>query len=131
MKPQIQPGWLVSLMCRWAMRQLAGEEGSLGYPKKACGFSERTTGGYSHTNPVAFSSEDFRELDAALIALRAHSMGKYMAISQYYKPWIVKATVADGWPFNNSTYFKRLHAAHSFVAAHMDASKQAREAGRV
>lgn len=123
MKPQINPAWLVSLMTRWALRQLAGETSSLGYPGKSAGFSEKTTGGYNHSNPTAFGVEDFRDLEVALNKLRNTHEAQFVAISQYYKPWIVRATIAEGWPFNNSTYYKRLHAAHGNVAAYMDASK--------
>lgn len=120
MKPQINPAWLVSLMSRWAIRQLAGESGALGYPRKACGFSEKTTGGYNHTNPCAFGVEDFRDLDNALADLMGQHQAQFVAMMMYYKPWVVQAMRGEGWPFNNSTYYKRLHAAHAFVADHMD-----------
>lgn len=119
MKPTFNPGWLVSLMCRWSIRQLAGETGSLGYPKKACGFSEKTTGGYNHTEPMGFSIEDFKGLDAALNELRDTHQAQHIAMMMYYKPWVVVAMQLDGWPFGNSTYYKRLHSAHDFVAIKM------------
>ena len=120
MKPTFNPAWLVSLMCRWAIKQLRVESGALGYPQKAAGFSEKTTGGYSHSDPTGYSAEDFQALNVALDALQMHSKEKFIAILQYYKPWIVEATIADGWPFNNSTYYKRLHAAHAYIASHME-----------
>lgn len=110
-------------MCRWSMRQLAGESGSLGYPKKACGFSEKTTGGYNHSAPTAFSVEDFRDLEIALAKLQEVHNGQFMAAMMYYKPWITQSMVLDGWPFNNSTYYKRLHAAHSYLSTELDHMK--------
>jgi hypothetical protein len=124
MKPQFNPAWLVSLLCRWSARSSASEFGALGYPKKACGFSERTTGGYSHTNPVAFSAEDFKDLEVALKALEEKHNGQLMAVLMHYKPWVVAQAREDGWPFGNSTYFQRLHAAHSFLATKLDSMKK-------
>jgi hypothetical protein len=124
MRAQIEPGWLVSLMCRWSARQIAGETGALGYPKKACGFSEKTTGGYSHTNPTSFSVDDFTDLNSALTALKTVHEAQFITMMMYYKPWAAKALQSEGWAFGNSTYFKRLHAGHEFVAKKMDAMKK-------
>jgi len=124
MKPQINPAWLVSLMCRWVARQLASGAGALGYPKKACGFSEKTTGGYNHSNPVAFTAEDFSDLERALDQLSKTRPEQFRTMMIYYRPWKVAEARADGFPFGNSTYYKRLHAAHDFVATTMDASRR-------
>lgn len=121
MKQQINPAWLVSLMSRWSLRQLRGETSALGYPSKAAGFSEKTTGGYSHTNPTAFGVEDFRDLDAALKDLCVNRQWQFAAMMMYYKPWIVQNMKGEGYPFNDSTYYKRLHSAHEYVARLMDA----------
>lgn len=120
MKPTFNPAWLVSLMARWSIKQLRVESGALGYPQKACGFSEKTTGGYSHSDPVSFNADDFADLEIALDALRLKHESQCVALLMYYKPWCVAAMTAEGWPFNNSTYYKRLHAAHDFVATAMD-----------
>lgn len=120
MKPTFNPAWLVSLMCRWSIKQLRVESGALGYPQKACGFSEKTTGGYSHSDPTGYSAEDFQALNVALDALRIQHESQFATMMMYYKPWIVESMTANGWAFNNSTYYKRLHAAHDFVARLMD-----------
>ena len=120
MKPQINPGWLVSLMTRWALRQLAGETSSLGYPGKSAGFSEKTTGGYNHSNPTAFGVEDFRDLEAVLNVMAHERQWQYITMMMYYKPWTVKAAIEQGFPFGNSTYYKRLHSAHEYVARELD-----------
>ena len=124
MKAQLNPGWLVSLMCRWSMRQLKGESGSLGYPTKAPGFSEKTTGGYSHNMPCAFRPEDFTDLEKALSDLKQESMVKYISMMMHYKPWVLLAANAEGYPYGNSTYYQRLHSAHAIVSAKMDCMKQ-------
>lgn len=120
MKAQINPAWLVSLMCQWVKKGLATESKALGYPKKACGFSEKTTGGYNHSDPTAFSARDFSELEAAIARLYEDHKLQCIAFLMYYKPWTVAAMVAEGHDFNNSTYYKRLHAAHAKVAEYMD-----------
>lgn len=120
MKAQIEPGWLVSLMTRWAKRQLAGESGALGYPRKAAGFSEKTTGGYNHSVPCDFHAGDFADLDQALAELRDHNQAQFVTLMMYYKPWMVESAKLEGYSFGNSTYYKRLHAAHSWMAGRMD-----------
>lgn len=120
MKAQLNPGWLVSLMTRWAKRQLAGETGALGYPRKAVGFSEKTTGGYNHSIPCDFNASDFQDLEVALNALRAQHVHQYVTLMMYYKPWTINAAREEGYSVGNSTYYKRLHAAHWFVAERMD-----------
>lgn len=122
-KAAINPPWLVSLMCRWSARQLTVQSGALGYPKKAPGFTEKTTGGYNHTTPHDFSTEDYTQLDAALGSLQDAHKGQFVTMMMYYKPWCVQAMIDDGWPFGNSTYFKRLHAGHAYVASLMDAQR--------
>ena len=107
-------------MTRWALRQIKSETGSLGFPIKACGFSERTSGGYNHSNPTAFGVEDFRDLEAVLDVLAHERQWQYITMMMYYKPWTIKQAVEAGFPFGNSTYYKRLHSAHEWVARELD-----------
>ena len=125
MRPTFQPGWLVSLMSQWALRELRVQDRALGYPRKACGFSEKTTGGYNHSDPTAFQARDFTDLEQALEQLRDAHPAQMAAMQMYYKGWTVRALIAEGWPFGNSTYYDRLHRAHAFVAALMDRQKLA------
>lgn len=127
MKAQINPGWLVSLMCRWVIRRQREAAGALGYPKKAIGFSEKTTGGYSHSTPCAFTIDDFADLEVALEELKASNQDQFVTMMMYYKPWTVDEARACGMAFGNSTYYKRLHAAHSFVATKLDDKRQSVE----
>lgn len=120
MKAQINPAWLVSLMCQWVNRTMAGEANALGFPKKACGFSEKTTGGYNHTDPTSFGVQDYSDLEKALAELRETAQEQYLTMMMYYRPWVVPSMVQEGFDFNNSTYYKRLHAAHKKVADCMD-----------
>lgn len=119
MRNTLNPGWLVSLMCQWAKRELAVQDRSLGYPRKACGFSQKTTGGYDHSDPVAFQARDFTDLQAALEQLREANLGQFAAMMMYYRAWTVRAMREEGWPFGNSTYYARLHAGHAALAMMM------------
>lgn len=106
-------------MCQWVVRTMANESKALGYPKKACGFSEKTTGGYNHSDPTSFGVQDFSDLELALADLRESSQMQYLTMMMYYRPWTIAAMVSNGFDFNNSTYYKRLHAGHKKVAETM------------
>lgn len=114
-KADIQPRWLVSLMCQWALRERAVQDGGLGYPKKVA-FLLIPSGTDTHTDPTGQSAQDFADLDAALEACRADRLELWVTMMMYYKPWAVASLVAEGYPFGNSTYFKRLHIAHAWVS---------------
>ncbi len=114
---EIEPRWLVSMMCRWARYELTCQSRALGYPKKAAGFSEKTTGGHDHSDPTAFTAQDFRTLETALDDCREREVNLWAAMMMYYKPWAVASFEAEGFPFANSTYYDRLHRAHRLVAA--------------
>lgn len=120
-KPDIQPRWLVSLMCQWARRELSAQDGGLGYPKKAA-FLLIHAKNPTRVDPTGDSAQDFRELDAALEVCRASRVELFATLMMYYKPWSVNAFQAEGYPFGNSTYFKRLHIAHALVSDHIMAN---------
>lgn len=117
-KADIQPRWLVSLMCQWALRERAVQDGGLGYPKKAA-FLLIHSNTPARVDPTGESAQDFRDLDAALEACRTDRIELWVTMMMYYKPWAVLALQAEGYPFGNSTYFKRLHIAHGWVSAHI------------
>lgn len=121
---QIEPGWLVSLMSQWARHQLAITDKTLGYPRKAAGFSEKTTGGYNHSDPIALCARDYRELDNALEGLRIAEVELWATLMMYYKPWVVHSFVAEGHQFGTRTYRHRLHRAHRLLADMMDAARE-------
>jgi hypothetical protein len=118
MKADIQPRWLVSLMCQWARRELSNQDGGTGYPKQVA-FLLVPTGTNSRTDPTGESARDFAELEAALAECMAKRIELWATLMMYYKPWALKALQAEGYPFGNSTYFKRLHIAHAFISDHI------------
>jgi hypothetical protein len=119
----IEPRWLVSLMCVWAVHERASDNRHSGYPNKVAWLS--IPGGNTSPDPTAFCAQDFTELETALEALRESHLGQFVAMMMYYKPWGIQACVAEGWPFGCSTYYARLHAAHGKVAASIDRLRDA------
>ena len=117
-KADIQPRWLVSLMCQWARRELAAQDGGLGYPKKVA-FLLIHSSNPVRVDPTGDSARDFRQLDAALTLCREQRIELWATLMMYYKPWAIPGLVAGGYPFGNSTYFKRLHLAHAFVSTNI------------
>ena len=115
-KPDYQPRWLVSLMCQWARRELAAQDGGLGYPKKAA-FLLIHASSPARVDPTGECARDFRELDDALRKCMENRIELWISLMMYYKPWCIQAFVAEGYPFGNSTYFARLHLAHAYVAS--------------
>lgn len=123
-RADIQPLWLVKMMEAWARKEIASTLGVLGYPKKAIGFSEKTTGGYNHTDPFAYTFQDFRSLDTALEHCRLNELALWATMMMYYKPWVTQAFRDEGYSFADSTYYKRLHRAHRYVALFIEVPKQ-------
>ena len=113
----IEPRWLVSLMCQWVRRQNALEGGALGYPSKSSFLTiGRATS--ARTDPTEFSARDFRELESALNECRTTEPSLWAALIMYYKPWCVESFKAEGWPFApNKVYFANLHRGHQWVSA--------------
>lgn len=119
----IEPRWLVSLMCVWALHERSSDNRHLGYPSQAAFLTiGRATAAYA--DPTGYCAQDFTELEAALEALKDEHLGQYMAMMMYYKPWGVEACVAHGWPFGSSVYYQRLHAAHTKVARTIDSVRK-------
>lgn len=127
-KPAFKPDWLVNLLNRWAKQELRLESNAMGYPTKSPGFSQEKTSGHNHSEPFSFQCEDFSDLVQCLESLKDADLGQFCALMMHYKPWCIQALQGDGWPFQNSTYYARLHRAHAYMAAAMDAKKAQREA---
>lgn len=123
---EIEPRWLVSLMCVWVRKERASDNGHLGYPSQAA-FLTIGRGEPPSIDPTGYCAQDFTELETALDNLKDAMLPQYMAMMMYYKPWGIRACVAEGWPFGDSTYYKRLHAAHARVAGFIDNMRELRK----
>lgn len=113
---EIEPRWLVSLMCVWARRQDDLGAGALGYPSRAAFLTiGRATNAV--TDPTEFSAREFGELEAALNECRDSHLPLWAAMMMYYRPWCVEAFKAEGWPFApNRVYWENLGRAHQWVS---------------
>lgn len=58
--------------------------------------------------------------------LRGSGINLWAALMMYYRPWVVQAFRAEGYPFQTSTYYDRLHRGHTEVANAMNAVRAAR-----
>ena len=121
-KADYQPRWLVSLMCQWARRELAGQDGGLGYPKKSA-FLLIHSNTPARVDPTGESAQDFRELDEALKTCLKEREELWVALMMYYRPWGIQALMQRGYPFGNSTYYSRLHLAHKWVSEQITQKK--------
>ena len=124
-KAEIEPRWLVSLLCNWARHELAYQEKSLGFASGSSWMRGLKSSPASSIDPTGYAARDYRHLDLALEELRATEINLWASVMMYYKPWVVLAFRAVGYPFANSTYYDRLHRAHSLIALHMNSYRTA------
>jgi hypothetical protein len=127
-RAEIQPAWLVSLLSQWAIHDLRSQTGGLGYASGSSWMRGLKSSPASSIDPTGYAARDFRDVEAAMEDLRATGLNLWAALMMYYRPWAIKAFQAEGYPFQTSTYYDRLHRAHTEVAIHMNAAKAKREA---
>jgi hypothetical protein len=127
-RAEIQPAWLVSLLNQWARHDLKSETGGLGYASGSGWMRGFKSSPASSVDPTGYAAKDFRDVEAALDGLRTSGVNLWAALIMYYKPWAVRAFREHGYPFQNRTYYDRLHRAHWTLAQMMDATKAERMA---
>lgn len=123
----IEPRWLVSLLNQWAIHDLRSQTGGLGYASGSSWMRGLKSSPASSIDPTGYSARDFRDIEAAMTWLMAAHNNLWASVMMYYRPWAIKAFQAEGYPFQTSTYYDRLHRGHSEVAIFMNAAKQARD----
>lgn len=123
-KLEIQPGWLVSLIKQWAIHDLRSETGGLGYASGSSWMRGLKSSPASSIDPTGYAARDFTQLESALRWLSDEHQSFCAALMMYYKPWLIAAFMAEGYPHGNSVFYDRLHRAHRLVADHMDAARQ-------
>ena len=124
---QIEPAWLVSLLNQWALHDLRSQTGGLGYASGSSWMRGLKSSPASSIDPTGYAARDYRDVEAAMEDLRTNGVNLWAALMMYYRPWVVEAFKAEGYPFNNSTFYERLHKAHSLVAGHMDRVRDERK----
>ena len=122
----IEPRWLVSLLNQWALHDLRSQTGGLGYASGSSWMRGLKSSPASSIDPTGFAARDFRDVEAAMEDLRLTGVHLWAALMMYYRPWCVDAFRAEGYPFQSSTYYDRLHRGHSEVATYMNAMRDAR-----
>jgi hypothetical protein len=127
-RAEFQPAWLVSLLNQWALHDLRSQTGGLGYASGSSWMRGLKSSPASSIDPTGFAARDFRDVEAAMEDLRATGTNLWAALMMYYRPWCIEAFRAEGYPFQNSTYYERLHRGHSEVVVFMNASRASRQA---
>ena len=122
----LEPRWLVSLLAQWAVHDLRSQTGGLGFASGSNWMRGLKSSPASSIDPTGFAARDFRDIETAMDELRVNGTNLWASVMMYYRPWCVDAFVAEGYPFQNSTYYDRLHRAHSEVATTLNAMRDAR-----
>jgi hypothetical protein len=127
-RADIQPGWLVSLLNQWAIHDLRSNTGGLGFASGSSWMRGLKSSPASSIDPTGYAARDYRDVEAALEDLRVNGVNLWASLMMYYKPWVIAAFRDEGYPFATSTYYDRLHRAHTEVALFMGQIKAARTA---
>lgn len=123
---EVEPRWLVSLLNQWAIHDLRSQTGGLGYASGSSWMRGLKSSPASSIDPTGFAARDFRDIEGVMEDLRTTAVNHWAALMMYYRPWAVAAFKSEGYPFGNSTFYDRLHRAHSDVALTMGAIKAKR-----
>jgi hypothetical protein len=124
---ELNPAWLVSLLSQWALHDLRSQTGGLGYASGSSWMRGLKSSPASSIDPTGYAARDFRDVEAAMEDLRVNGVNLWAALMMYYRPWAVAAFQNEGYPFQNSTYYDRLHRGHAEVAVFMGAARNRRE----
>jgi hypothetical protein len=123
-RAEIQPAWLVSLLNQWALHDLRTQTGGLGYASGSSWMRGLKSSPASSIDPTGFAARDFRDVEAAMEDLRNTGTNLWASLMMYYRPWCVEAFRAEGYPFQTTTYYERLHRGHAEVWRLMDNRKR-------
>lgn len=125
-RAEFHPAWLVGLLNQWAIHDLRSQTGGLGYASGSSWMRGLKSSPASSIDPTGFAARDFRDVEAAMDDLRVNGINLWAALMMYYRPWCVGAFRSEGYPFQTSTYYERLHRGHAEVALQLNAIRQKR-----
>lgn len=114
-RAEFQPAWLVSLLNQWALHDLRSQTGGLGYASGSSWMRGLKSSPASSIDPTGYSARDFRQVEQAMDSLRSSGTNLWAALMMYYRPWVVEAFKEEGYPFQTTTYYERLHRGHAEV----------------
>ncbi len=123
---ELNPGWLVGLLSQWAIHDLRSQTGGLGYASGSGWMRGLKSSPSSSIDPTGYAARDFRDVESAMDDLMRNGTNLWAAMMMYYRPWVVEAFKAEGYPFGNSTFYERLHRGHAEVAGTLERARQAR-----
>jgi hypothetical protein len=124
---EIEPRWLVSLLVRWALKDIPGRE--LGY-SSGCGWMRgfKSSPATAIESPTGLTGRDVDECEQAMKWLHENYQPLWAATMMYYKAWTIRDLQEMGFPFGpgNKTYYNRLHEAHAKLANKLNEMQAAR-----
>lgn len=126
----LNPAWLVSLLNQWALHDLRSQTGGLGFASGSSWMRGLKSSPASSIDPTGYAARDFRTVESAMTELMQTGTNLWAALMMYYRPWVIDAFKAEGYPFQTSTFYERLHRGHAEVARMMDLDKRGDEAAR-
>jgi hypothetical protein len=119
----LNPAWLVSLLNQWALHDLRSQTGGLGFASGSSWMRGLKSSPASSIDPTGYAAKDFRTVESAMTELMQTGTNLWAALMMYYRPWVIDAFKAEGYPFQTSTFYERLHRGHAEVARMMDLYK--------
>jgi hypothetical protein len=119
----LNPAWLVSLLNQWALHDLRSQTGGLGFASGSSWMRGLKSSPASSIDPTGYAAKDFRTVESAMTELMQTGTNLWAALMMYYRPWVIDAFKAEGYPFQTSTFYERLHRGHAEVARMMDLHK--------
>lgn len=125
---QLEPGWLVALLVRWALKDIPGRQ--LGYASGSSWMRGlKSSPATSIDSPTDFTGQDFGDAENGMSWLHDAYQPDWAALMMYYKPWTINALEEQGFPSMNDrrqTYYDRLHEGHAKLARHLNNIRDAR-----
>ena len=124
-RPELEPRWLVGLLHRWAMRELAGQTRSIGWYRLNPMLKEGIPVRAESHEPTGYSGRDFSDLERAM---RQISDRQLLAIVRYVMPWRARS-LDEQWGFSTDTWLRYLKAGLVELAKKMEALDKPKTCG--
>lgn len=115
----VEPRWLDSLLCKWGVRHLKEESGSLGYPRKSPMFRDRVAIAACSFEPTGVAPWELDQLDEEINKLDRHHI---LALVRCYRPWSALHIQAEmgAYQVSDRTWQRWLHDAAALLRAKME-----------
>jgi hypothetical protein len=124
---ELNPAWLVSLLSQWAIHDLRSQTGGLGYASGSSWMRGLKSSPASSIDPTGYAARDFGDVEQAMDWLRESHLNQWAAVNMYHKAWVIDTFRREGFPFQNTTYFDRLHKGYSLLGHFIEDIRRARQ----